>query len=205
MHDRSDSPRPLQTTHPAWHTLPSEIGREKEKTEGEDRTREKLVHSDSNQRGVIRKTMLRTAGRAIHQQCRQRGPQAWTPLCVRHFSAGGGDRLVELSTKDEYVNFPREKSVLYFTAKWCPPCRRIGPFLAELSEETPAVSFGKVDIDDNEEAAQMAHIKSVPTFKFFKASKQQQQQQQQLRQEIDTMSGADANLLEQNVAKLAEA
>ncbi|CAN0315609.1 unnamed protein product [Ectocarpus sp. 6 AP-2014] len=139
--------------------------------------------------------MLRTAGRAIHQQCRQRVPQASTPPCVRHFSAGGGDRLVELSTKDDYVNFPREKSVLYFTAKWCPPCRRIGPFLAELSEETPAVSFGKVDIDDNEEAAQMAHIKSVPTFK----------NQYRGGQEIDSMSGADANLLEQNVAKLAEA
>ncbi|CAM9759187.1 unnamed protein product [Ectocarpus fasciculatus] len=139
--------------------------------------------------------MLRTAGRAIYQQCRQRGPPAATPLCVRHFSAGGGDRLVELSTKDDYVNFPREKTVLYFTAKWCPPCRRIGPFLAELSEETPAVSFGKVDIDDNEEAAHMAHIKSVPTFnKVFRGG-----------QEIDSMSGADANLLEQNVAKLAEA
>ncbi|CAM9678872.1 unnamed protein product, partial [Hapterophycus canaliculatus] len=84
--------------------------------------------------------------------------------------------------------------VLYFTAKWCPPCRRIGPFLAELSEETPSVSFGKIDIDDNEQAAQLAGIKSVPTFKFFKGG-----------EEIDTMSGANADLLEQTVAKLAEA
>lgn len=58
--------------------------------------------------------------------------------------------------------------MVYFTAKWCPPCRRIGPFLAELSNETPSVAFGKVDIDDNDGAAQMAAIKSVPTFKFFK-------------------------------------
>ncbi len=57
---------------------------------------------------------------------------------------------------------------MYFTAKWCPPCRRIGPFLAELSEETTDVEFGKVDIDENDEAAQMAGIKSIPTFKFYK-------------------------------------
>lgn len=60
--------------------------------------------------------------------------------------------------------------MVYFTAKWCPPCRRIGPFLAELSKETPSVAFGKVDIDDNDGAAQMAAIKSVPTFKFFKVN-----------------------------------
>lgn len=64
----------------------------------------------------------------------------------------------------------RDKSVLYFTAKWCPPCRRIGPFFAELSEETPSVTFGKVDIDENGDAAQMAGIMSVPTFKFFKVN-----------------------------------
>lgn len=64
----------------------------------------------------------------------------------------------------------REKSVVYFTATWCPPCRRIGPFLAELSEETEGVAFGKVDIDDNKEAADMAGIKSIPTFKFFQVS-----------------------------------
>eukprot|EP00903_Cladosiphon_okamuranus_P018332 g16864.t1 len=147
--------------------------------------------------------MLRTAGRAVYQQCR-RGPSAPplsvpVPVAVRRFSEGGGGegvagRLIELNTKADYVNFPKEKSVVYFTAKWCPPCRRIGPFLAELSGETEGVTFGKVDIDENEETASHAHIKSIPTFKFFQGG-----------QEIDTMTGADANLLEQNVVKLAEA
>lgn len=62
----------------------------------------------------------------------------------------------------------RDKSVLYFTAKWCPPCRRIGPFFAELSLDTPNVTFGKVDIDDNPDATSMAKVMSVPTFKFYK-------------------------------------
>lgn len=62
----------------------------------------------------------------------------------------------------------RNKSVLYFTAKWCPPCRRIGPFFAELSSETPGVDFGKVDIDDNPDATSMAKVMTVPTFKFYK-------------------------------------
>eukprot|EP00904_Undaria_pinnatifida_P008514 jgi/Undpi1/4793/HiC_scaffold_19.g08146.m1 len=138
--------------------------------------------------------MLRTAGREIYRHCR-RGPTL-APIGARLFSAEAGGKapgLVELVTKDEYVNFPRKKSVFYFTAKWCPPCRRIGPFFVELSEETPEVSFAKVDIEDNESAAVMAGITSVPTFKFFKAG-----------QEIEAITGADATLLEQTVAKLAE-
>lgn len=42
--------------------------------------------------------------------------------------------------------------------------------MAELSEETEGVTFGKVDIDDNDEAANMAGIKSIPTFKFYQVS-----------------------------------
>lgn len=56
--------------------------------------------------------MLRTAGRAIYQQCR-RGPMVAplsVPVGVRRFSDGGAGaagRLVELSTKADYLNFPR--------------------------------------------------------------------------------------------------
>lgn len=50
--------------------------------------------------------MMRTASRAVYQHCR-RGAAAAPPFTARRFSAEGGDRLVELSTKDDYVNFPR--------------------------------------------------------------------------------------------------
>jgi thiol-disulfide isomerase/thioredoxin len=46
------------------------------------------------------------------------------------------------------VNNP--KSVLYFTASWCPPCKMIAPIYASLAETYPAVAFGKIDIDDNQ-------------------------------------------------------
>ncbi|CAM9957471.1 unnamed protein product [Choristocarpus tenellus] len=39
-----------------------------------------------------------------------------------------------------------------------------------MSAENPEVSFGKVDIDENDDAARQAGIMSVPTFMFFKVS-----------------------------------
>lgn len=66
----------------------------------------------------------------------------------------------------------RDKSILYFTAKWCPPCRRVGPFIADMSVQESAgeIDFGKIDIDDNPDATSMAKILSVPTFKFYKVT-----------------------------------
>lgn len=59
------------------------------------------------------------------------------------------------------------KSVMYFTAKWCPPCKVIKPVYEKLSDKYGDVAFGKIDIDENQIAATEYQISSVPTFVFF--------------------------------------
>mmetsp|Transcript_31315 Transcript_31315/g.30155 ORF Transcript_31315/g.30155 Transcript_31315/m.30155 type:complete len:144 (-) Transcript_31315:174-605(-) len=59
------------------------------------------------------------------------------------------------------------KSILYFTATWCPPCKIISPIYNEFSKEHTEVAFGKVDIDDNGDAAASFKINAVPTFVLF--------------------------------------
>ena len=44
----------------------------------------------------------------------------------------------------------------------CPPCKQIKPIYEEMSTEHTSVAFGKVDVDDNSEAAQEFEITSVP-------------------------------------------
>lgn len=55
------------------------------------------------------------------------------------------------------------KSVEYYTAAWCGPCRQFSPIFEELRSEFPGVEFTKFDIDANAGAAQAARITSVPT------------------------------------------
>ena len=54
--------------------------------------------------------------------------------------------------------------ILDFTAKWCGPCKKIAPLLEKLHREkgTENIYFLKVDIDEQEELAQMFEISSIP-------------------------------------------
>ncbi|CAM9554229.1 unnamed protein product [Chrysoparadoxa australica] len=106
---------------------------------------------------------------------------------------GSGGDVHDLNTFDEYQNFSRDKSIMYFTAKWCPPCRQIAPEYVELSKEHQDVQFAKVDIDINAEAAEEAGIMSVPTFIFYKDGK-----------EIGNFSGAHSNQLLDYIQELKQ-
>lgn len=55
-----------------------------------------------------------------------------------------------------------------FWAPWCGPCRQIAPMIDELAGENPEVKIGKVNIDDNPQAAQRYGVSSIPTLMLFK-------------------------------------
>ena len=56
-----------------------------------------------------------------------------------------------------------------FYAVWCGPCRMISPIIEQLSEEfSEKVRVIKIDIDKENELANMYNIQSVPTVIIFK-------------------------------------
>lgn len=55
-----------------------------------------------------------------------------------------------------------------FWAPWCGPCRQIAPMIDELAGDNPDVKIGKVNIDDNPQAAQKYGVSSIPTLLVFK-------------------------------------
>jgi thioredoxin 1 len=95
--------------------------------------------------------------------------------------------VTELSEQAHVTAFldKHPQAVLYYTATWCPPCKAIKPVYEELSSKYSSIGFGKIDIDDNEEAAHEAAISAVPTFLFVKD-----------KAIIDRFSGADRSQLE---------
>lgn len=58
----------------------------------------------------------------------------------------------------------RMKTVYYFTAEWCQPCKRTKPIVEELNREQTKVGFQIIDVDDNLELVKSFNIRSVPTF-----------------------------------------
>lgn len=56
------------------------------------------------------------------------------------------------------------KTVYYFTADWCQPCKRTRPIVEELNREQTVAIFRIIDVDDTFELARKFEVKSIPTF-----------------------------------------
>ncbi|MGZ7226656.1 thioredoxin family protein, partial [Streptococcus pyogenes] len=56
------------------------------------------------------------------------------------------------------------KTVLFFTADWCPDCRFIYPVMPDIEAENPEFNFVRVNRDDFMEVAQQWDIFGIPSF-----------------------------------------
>ncbi|KAK6633162.1 hypothetical protein RUM43_012906 [Polyplax serrata] len=78
--------------------------------------------------------------------------------------------------------------VIYYSAEWCIPCKRMKPVVEALSKKHPSVVFLKLDVDACQETALAQGVTAMPTFAFHKNT-----------QKIDVLQGADPVALEQKI------
>jgi len=83
------------------------------------------------------------------------------------------NNLLIIVNDDEFfqktlLSIPADQPFLiYFTASWCGPCRRIGPVVQRLSEEHQLPVL-KVDVDQCPDTASDYEVTAMPTFIFMK-------------------------------------
>ena len=64
------------------------------------------------------------------------------------------------------------KSILYFTAEWCNPCKKTKPIVEQLNTEQIMAKFFIIDVDSDIERTKDFEIRSVPTFVVMKDNKE---------------------------------
>ena len=57
--------------------------------------------------------------------------------------------------------------VLYFTADWCNPCKKVKPIVEEMNKDS-ITKFQMIDVDSEMELTKKFEIRSVPTFILIK-------------------------------------
>ena len=81
----------------------------------------------------------------------------------------------ELNTQDVSEQNLKEAGKMFvdFWAPWCGPCRMVGPVVEQLAEDMAGkLSFGKINIDENADAAMRYGVVSIPTMILFKDGKE---------------------------------
>lgn len=58
--------------------------------------------------------------------------------------------------------------VVDFWAEWCGPCKMLAPVFEELEKDFPDVTFGKINVDEEVQAALENNVSSIPTLLFIK-------------------------------------
>ncbi len=61
--------------------------------------------------------------------------------------------------------------VLYFTADWCNPCKKVKPIVEEINKDS-ITKFQIIDVDLEMELAKKFEIRSVPTFILLESGKE---------------------------------
>ncbi len=61
--------------------------------------------------------------------------------------------------------------LLDFYADWCGPCKMIAPFLAQIAEERPDITVGKINVDENMEMAMEFKVASIPLLVVMQGGK----------------------------------
>lgn len=55
-------------------------------------------------------------------------------------------------------------TVLYFSAPWCAPCKRLAPIIEKLQQDfSGAASFTKINADEDRDAVDTYDVRGIPT------------------------------------------
>jgi thioredoxin 1 len=71
---------------------------------------------------------------------------------------------------DEFVK-QHPSVVVDCWAAWCGPCLMLSPIVEQLSDERKDITFGKLNVDQNQMVPMRYGIMSIPTLLYFKDGK----------------------------------
>lgn len=79
---------------------------------------------------------------------------------------------VKKSTFESEVLKAEKTVIVDFWASWCGPCRMLSPIVDEVAEETDAIKFCKINVDEEPDLASQFKVMTIPTLIVFKGGEE---------------------------------
>ncbi len=78
--------------------------------------------------------------------------------------------VVKSVTNKQFESLIRDNDIVFidFWATWCAPCKQFAHVYEPVAALYPSIVFGKVNIEDEAELADMFQIQSIPHLMVFK-------------------------------------
>ncbi len=77
--------------------------------------------------------------------------------------------VINLKTEDfEKTISENNIVILDFWASWCGPCTQFAPIFEKASAENSNILFAKVNVEEEQELANMFQVRSIPTLTFMR-------------------------------------
>lgn len=73
-------------------------------------------------------------------------------------------------THTEFESFIKEHQLVFvdFWAEWCAPCKQFSRVYEQVADQFPSITFTKVNIEEQQELAELFEIRSIPHLMIFK-------------------------------------
>lgn len=77
--------------------------------------------------------------------------------------------LIELTQENfEDVVTKNEIVIIDFWASWCGPCKAFAPIFEQAAKDYPAITFGKVNTEQEHQLSQEFQVRSIPMVMIIK-------------------------------------
>jgi len=77
------------------------------------------------------------------------------------------DKLIEINTLEEYELAIKNRSIIMFSADWCPDCMYVKPFIGAIVDENPQFTFYIINRDNMINLCKDLNILGIPSFIAF--------------------------------------